>query len=208
MKAALAKKLFIKEDHTVLLINLPDAITSEFSHPLASQVKKAPSYDAVFLFVTTQDEIESSLLKSFNARKDDGKFWLAYPKKSGKVDTSLNRDVIWEILTSLSLQPNRMVSINEDWSAIGIIHNSEQKKPSTFGQDPPGVDRATKTVIPPEDLKILLDKNPKANSFFESLAFSYKREYVAWIHGAKKEETRQRRLIKTIELLLDEKKVK
>lgn len=86
------------------------------------------------------------------------------------------------------------------------MKSSERTKPSTFGQDPPGVNWAAKTVIPPEDLRIALEKNPEAKIFFESLAFSHKREYVVWIHEAKKEETRKKRVHTAIELLRASKK--
>ena len=98
--------------------------------------------------------------------------------------------------------------MDEDWSIMSLVKKGAQKKPSKFGQDPPGVDRKTKTVIPPKDLQKELDAHPEAQTFFDSLAFSHRREYVGWIHDAKKEETRERRVKKAIELLLKGKKVK
>jgi len=38
--------------------------------------------------------------------------------------------------------------------------------------------------------------------FFDSLPYSNKKEYVLWITTAKKEKTRQRRLQKSLDLLL------
>lgn len=46
-----------------------------------------------------------------------------------------------------------------------------------------------------------LRENEAAWSFFETLAPSYRREYVRWITEAKKEETRQRRLAEALRLL-------
>jgi len=54
--------------------------------------------------------------------------------------------------------------------------------------------------MPPE-LREQLQRNSKAAAFFESLAPSYQREYIAWIATAKKPETRQRRTEETIRLL-------
>lgn len=61
-------------------------------------------------------------------------------------------------------------------------------------------------TTPPEDLQNELDKNPKAKAFFESLAPSYKRDYIAWITEAKRETTRIKRLNTTIEWLSEGKK--
>jgi uncharacterized protein YdeI (YjbR/CyaY-like superfamily) len=55
-------------------------------------------------------------------------------------------------------------------------------------------------VIPPY-MKEALAKNKKALDNFNKLAKSYKRQYVGWIRGAKKEETRKRRLAEAIGLL-------
>ena len=63
------------------------------------------------------------------------------------------------------------------------------------------IDTTKRTVKAPEDLTVELKKHPKFESFFESLAYSHKNEYVQWILGAKKEETRRRRVLKTIEML-------
>ena len=53
--------------------------------------------------------------------------------------------------------------------------------------------RAQKLNVPP-DLKSTLSKNTKARKTFESFSDSQKKEYVQWITGAKRDETRQRRL--------------
>lgn len=55
-------------------------------------------------------------------------------------------------------------------------------------------------AMPPE-LRERLKRNKKAASFFESLAPSYQRQYVAWIATAKRPETRKRRLDEAIRLL-------
>jgi uncharacterized protein YdeI (YjbR/CyaY-like superfamily) len=54
--------------------------------------------------------------------------------------------------------------------------------------------------IPPR-LEKALRKNKKAREFFESLAPSYKKQFIGWIKVAKKEETKEKRLRETIEKL-------
>ncbi|RPJ54433.1 MAG: hypothetical protein EHJ95_00120, partial [Methanobacteriota archaeon] len=56
------------------------------------------------------------------------------------------------------------------------------------------------------DLRQALDDHPPAGAFFETLSYSNRKEYVGWIEDAKGEETRRRRLEKTVALLLDGKK--
>jgi uncharacterized protein YdeI (YjbR/CyaY-like superfamily) len=52
----------------------------------------------------------------------------------------------------------------------------------------------------------LFSKHKQASVFFNSLAFTHKREYVEWIVGAKKDDTRQVRLQTIIEKLTAGKK--
>jgi uncharacterized protein YdeI (YjbR/CyaY-like superfamily) len=54
--------------------------------------------------------------------------------------------------------------------------------------------------IPPELAKAF-KKEKAAAAYFNSLAYSHKREYVGYITEAKKEETRLRRVAQTIEML-------
>jgi len=59
--------------------------------------------------------------------------------------------------------------------------------------------------IPPELVKAF-KKEKAAETYFKSLAYSHQREYVGYITEAKKEETRQNRIVKTIEMLKKGKK--
>jgi uncharacterized protein YdeI (YjbR/CyaY-like superfamily) len=43
----------------------------------------------------------------------------------------------------------------------------------------------------PVELQILLEKNEKAKTFFESLTRGYKNGYCDWVGSAKQEATRQ-----------------
>ena len=71
----------------------------------------------------------------------------------------------------------------------------------------PGPKRAkpdpNRKVEVPGDLATLLAKNAKARAAFEGFPYSKKNDYVTWINGAKREETRARRLATTIEQLAE-----
>lgn len=58
-----------------------------------------------------------------------------------------------------------------------------------------------RTITIPPDLKKLLDKNKAVQKFFESLSYTHRKEYVRWIDGAKKIETRKARLKKAVQML-------
>jgi uncharacterized protein YdeI (YjbR/CyaY-like superfamily) len=56
-------------------------------------------------------------------------------------------------------------------------------------------------VTVPHDLVKALKGEVAARQFFDGLSYSHKRAFVTWIEDAKKPETRQVRLEKTVELL-------
>ena len=49
-------------------------------------------------------------------------------------------------------------------------------------------------LVVPEDLQIMLDKDPTAATYFETCPPSYKRNILRWLKTAKTEKTRQKRL--------------
>ena len=53
----------------------------------------------------------------------------------------------------------------------------------------------------PKDLSKEFKKDKQAKAIFDKLSYTHRREYVRWIEEAKRAETRQNRIIKTIEML-------
>ena len=62
-------------------------------------------------------------------------------------------------------------------------------------------DVAERKMEAPADLAAQLAANPKAGAYFATLAYTHQREFVRWLEGAKRPETRARRLAETVELL-------
>jgi uncharacterized protein YdeI (YjbR/CyaY-like superfamily) len=62
-------------------------------------------------------------------------------------------------------------------------------------------ERAKKNTTPPPFLERRLRRNKKAWENFQSLAPSYRRNYIGWITSAKTEETREKRIAEALTLL-------
>lgn len=60
------------------------------------------------------------------------------------------------------------------------------------------LDEVEKGVIPPE-LQLAFDKNPVAYTNYKNFAPSYRKHYLYWLNQAKREETRQKRIVEIIE---------
>lgn len=62
-------------------------------------------------------------------------------------------------------------------------------------------DTEERVVEVPPGLKKAFRAEKAAKANFEKLAYTHRREYVNWINEAKKEETRQNRIVKAIDML-------
>ena len=63
------------------------------------------------------------------------------------------------------------------------------------------LDTAPRTVEPPADFGAALDAEPSARVFFDTLSNSNKKWHVLSVEGAKTDETRQRRIEKSVAML-------
>lgn len=67
-------------------------------------------------------------------------------------------------------------------------------------------DTAPRAIKAPKDLAAALKAKPAAAALWKELSYTHKREYVQWIEEAKKAETRERRVAKAIQMLVDGKR--
>ncbi|MBK0404791.1 DUF1905 domain-containing protein [Adhaeribacter sp. BT258] len=67
-------------------------------------------------------------------------------------------------------------------------------------------DLEPRTVTISPELAATFEQNPEAKMAFDKMSYTHQREHIQYIEEAKKPETRQRRMLKTIESLLKNKK--
>lgn len=63
------------------------------------------------------------------------------------------------------------------------------------------LDDAPRTVEVPPALQKALDADPEAKRIYDGLAFTHRKEYARWVAEAKKDATRDRRVVQAIEML-------
>lgn len=65
-------------------------------------------------------------------------------------------------------------------------------------------DDVPRTVVVPDDLMAALASEPTLRTRFDRLPYTHQREFIEWVEQAKKPETRQRRIIGTLDRLRDQ----
>ncbi|RZK82252.1 MAG: hypothetical protein EOO92_02405 [Pedobacter sp.] len=213
MKNVLLKKFFFKPGFKVLIGIVPEngaAVLGDIDEiELVTDANQ--TFDALLLFVKNSLEL-SDALKEWAAKITSDKIvWIAYPKKTSGIPTDLKM-AKWDELQEYQLTPCGSVAVDDTWTAlrikpIGDVKSSgvgnAQIKTNEFAEF---IDVENKKVTPPADLAKLLLQHPEAGAFFNSLAYSHKKEYVLWILTAKQAATRTARLEKALQMLLTDKK--
>ena len=121
VNSPLAKKLQIKSGDRAAILNAPADYVGMIGD-LPTDVKLltsvAPALDFVQLFVKTSQELENQVPDIVKALKNDGLFWICYPKGGSKIKTDLNRDILRAAMEKFGLTGVRLISIDNVWSAI------------------------------------------------------------------------------------------
>ena len=97
-----------------------------------------------------------------------------------------------------------LTRMGTDCHILGIRKEIREQVGKTFGDEimvmvEPDAD--PRVIDVPADLMKELKKDKEAKALFDKLSYTHQKEYVNWVAEAKKEETRQNRIIKTIEML-------
>jgi hypothetical protein len=97
-----------------------------------------------------------------------------------------------------------LVRMGSENHLLLVLKGIREQIGKTFGDEiqvSVELDTDERVIEIPKDLLKELKKDKEAKSFFEKLSYTHQKEYARWIEEAKKEETRQNRIAKTIEML-------
>lgn len=127
----LFKKLNLKDQDSVLVLNAPSSFESELAALNGVSIKRAVSGSCSFAiaFAVTQAQLDSVSEKLALACQGDAVLWIAYPKGTSKrYRCEFNRDSGWSVLGAAGFEPVRQVAIDEDWSALRFRRIEHIKK--------------------------------------------------------------------------------
>lgn len=208
MASSIAQKLKIKEGFTLLAINAPTDFKAHLGPlpPGVTITTKSSGYQQVHWFVMNRAQMEKDLAKVLKLVKDDVVCWVYYPKGSSSIQTDLTRDKGWDSLLRYDhLQWLSLISFDDTWSAFAWrLKTAADEKKATQPKERPifdYIDPVKKIVRLPDDFAAALKKHKKEETFFQTLSFTNKKEYVEWIVSAKRNETRSERVKGSVERL-------
>jgi hypothetical protein len=76
-------------------------------------------YEFIIIFVTGKSEVEQVAPMTLHNLMADGILWFCFPKKTSKrYSSDLSRDDGWKVLNDSGFYGIRIVSVDEDWTAL------------------------------------------------------------------------------------------
>ena len=102
-----------------------------------------------------------------------------------------------------------LTRMGTDCHILGIRKEIREQIGMTFGDEVKITvepDTEPRVIEIPAELKKAFKTEKEAKAFFDKLSYTHQKEYVTWIDEAKREETRQNRIAKTVEMLKEGKR--
>ncbi len=112
----LPKKLGIKDDSVVVLMNAP----KDYTLKGVAFAKKGPA-DIVHLFVRSLKELEKYLPQARKSIRVDGAIWVSWYKKAAKIPTDVTEDEIRKRALATDLVDVKVCAVDEKWSGLKLV---------------------------------------------------------------------------------------
>lgn len=200
----LLEKLQLKDEKNLLIQGLPSTVERQFNKLSFAKnltpLLKIKKIDFALVFAISQKQLKDILKEVLPALREDAKLWIAYPKVSSKIVSDLSRDCNWTCVAQFGLEPVRMIAVDPVWCAMRFKQAAEIVRKAPVAENEL-IHVETRNITVPVEIERLFVTNKKAHTFFETLSYTNKKEYVVWITSAKREETRLARINSTIEKL-------
>lgn len=127
----LAKKLGIKSNSVVMLVNPPVHYMQLFSDmPVDTKFidDRITRKDVIHFFTKSKDEFIRELPLLMKQIKPDGMIWVSWPKRASKVATDITEDVVRNYALSIGLVDIKVCAVDEIWSGLKLVIPVKDRK--------------------------------------------------------------------------------
>jgi hypothetical protein len=120
----LAKKLGIKENFRIALINSPDQFEDALGAlppgvTLAATAKEP--INLILFFAKSQADLKKNFARLAENLVPNGMLWVGWPKKTSGVPTDLTEGIVQKIGLAAGLVDTKVCAIDEIWSGLRFV---------------------------------------------------------------------------------------
>ena len=119
MDALMFKKMKLKPLCTAMVLYAP----AEYPQIVEVNWQDKGQADFVHLFVESRQQFLSRFGQAAAVCKENGLFWLSYPKSTAKKIYDINRDSLWPLLLAENYHPVSQIALDDHWSALRVKKN-------------------------------------------------------------------------------------
>jgi alkylation response protein AidB-like acyl-CoA dehydrogenase len=117
----LPKKLGIKENFRVALVEMPAEVRKELKDALAACAEETSRIDFAMLFVKRQADLKKQFPKVAKQLAPAGMLWVSWPKKTSGVASDLDENVVRNIGLGAGLVDVKVCAVDEVWSGLKFV---------------------------------------------------------------------------------------
>ncbi len=122
MTQTLFEKLQLNDEKNLLIQGLPSTIEKQFCKLSFAKnmtpLLKSKKIDFALVFAVNERQLNGILTDVLPAMNEEAKLWIAYPKKTSKIASDLNRDCSWNNVTESGYESTSQVCLDHVWSAL------------------------------------------------------------------------------------------
>lgn len=127
---SLSEKLGLKADTTVVFLNMPAQILKTLKpFPSNMRIKQrlTGTVEYIHFFITTEVELRRWFPTLCQHLAKNGLLWISWPKKSAKMVTDLDENMIRDIGLTHGVVDVKVVAIDETWSGLKFVYRLKDR---------------------------------------------------------------------------------
>ena len=123
----LPKKLGITEGSTLALLEAPPGVIDGLPPGVTVKTKARGPADVVVAFFTERRAFERRIDALARMIFPSGGLWVAWPKRSSGVETTMDENVVREVALPLGLVDNKVCAIDATWSGLRVVWRRDRR---------------------------------------------------------------------------------
>lgn len=130
-RTPLSKKLGIKKDSVILILNQPKNYVDFFkdfpNNVIVKENCENEKVEFIHIFVRTIKELEFYYSLAKSCLKKNGILWISWPKKTSKIKTEINKFTVMKYGLDHGLVDIKVAAIDENWSGHKFVYRLKDR---------------------------------------------------------------------------------